>query len=540
MPLPDPNSAFPPKPLQQVYKDLARWSAWWSGSADDLTRVYGGYSTAEQSFSAQTWTSGGISGVFRRMFWGQPPKPGEQRSKLHVPVAAEIAAVSANLLFGQPPTVTVKNDGVTQERLDELIADRGGVQLHEAAETCAALGHVYLRVGWDKDVDPTGPLLSVIDADAAYPVYAYGRLREVTFVREWQDAGSVLRHMELHEPGFISHAAYLGDMNNLGRLVPLSAHPQTADIADQDMIADPDRPGSGIETGIDRLDVVGVANQRSKTWRHLPVARDLGVADIAGCEQTLDALDDTFSSWMRDIRHGRSRIHVPMYMMETQGLGKAASFDLDRELYSGMHGMSDESPLGQQLVATQFKIRYEEHAATATALLDRIVSGAGYSLQTFGLDTVRAAGTATESWAKQVRTQNTRNGKIRHWDRAIRDLSWILLAVDRVQFNGQGDPDQPVQVQFADTVSDAQLTRAQTATLLRSADAASTRTLVEMVHNDWDGGEIDAEVALIHAEQGITAPVPDGTPPQYDQGLPPGGAEPNGHTGLDLGANADS
>jgi A118 family predicted phage portal protein len=532
------DSKWPPKPMEKVYIDLGRWSAWWAGDADELSRVYGGYSgSTDQSFAQQ-----GVLRTIQRWFWSQPPKAGEQRAKLHVPVAAEVAQVSADLIFGQPPTVTVKDD-VTQERLDELIGDRGQVQLYEAAEACAALGHVYLRVGWDKDVDPTGPLLSVVDADAALPVYKYGRLQEVTFVREWEEPGSVLRHLELHEPGFISHAAYLGDVNNLGRMVPLSAYPQTADIADQDMIADPDRPGSGIETGIDRLDVVGVANQRSTRWRHIPAARDLGVADISGCEGALDALDDCWSSWMRDVRHGRSRIHVPMSMMRNEGLGKGASFDLDREIYDGMNGLTNEGPLASQLVATQFKIRYEEHAATATALLDRIVSGAGYSLQTFGLDTLRAAGTATESWARQIRTQNTRNGKIRHWDRAVRDLAYIMLAVDQVQFGGSGNPDLPVTVQFADTVSDAQLTRAQTATLLRSADAASTRTLVELVHNDWDGEAIDAEVELIHAEQGIGAPVPgqqDGAPPQYDQGLPPAGVEPSGHTGLDLNANADS
>lgn len=546
MALPDPNSPWPPKPLERAHHDVARWSAWWAGDPDQLTRVYGGYSATEQSFSAQTWSDrGGLVSAFRRFFWGQPPKVGEQQSKLHVPVAAEIAQVSADLLFGQPPSVFVKDDDATQERLDDLIGDRGGIQLHEAAETCAALGHVYLRVGWDRDVDDTGPLLSIVDADAAFPVYKFGRLQEVTFVREWDEAGSVLRHMECHERGVVWHQAYLGDVRNLGRMVPLSAHSQTADLADNEMVADDSRSGSGIETGIDRLDVVGVANQRGKSWRHLPAAKDLGVADIAGCEGTLDALDDTFSSWMRDVRHGRSRIHVPQHMLENLGLGKGAQFDHDKEIYAVVNSLPSENPLGQQLVATQFKIRCDEHMATATALLERIVGGAGYSLQTFGLDPSTSTQTATESWARQMRTQNTRNGKLRHWDRAIRDLSWILLAVDRAQFNGQGNPDLPVEVQFADTVSDSQLTRAQTATMLRSAEAASTRTLVELVHNDWDGEQIDEEVDLIHTEQGLGGPMPDmanpdGNAPPLDASVQPPGAELTGRTGLDTSANTDT
>lgn len=509
MPLPDANQVWPPKPLEKVHRDLVKWSAWWSGTPDELARAYGGWGhTAERSFSER----GGLRSAIQNWFWGSPPRPGELRAKLHVPVAAEIAQVSADLIFGQPPTVTVKDDEVTQERIDELIGDRAGTQLHEAAEACAALGHVYLRVGWDRDVDSAGPLLSVVDADAAYPVYSYGHLREVTFVREWDEDGSVLRHMELHEPGYIWHAAYLGDLYNLGRVVPLSAYPQTADLADAQMIADPDRAGSGIATGIDRLDVVGVANQRTKTWRHLPAARDLGAADISGVELALDALDDCWSSWMRDVRHGRSRIHVPMHMMENRGLGKGASFDLDRELYVGLPSPPD-GPL--QLEATQFKIRFAEHQATALALLERIVGGAGYSLQTFGLDPSTSTQTATESWARQNRTQNTRNGKLRHWNRALRDLTYVLLAVDQAQFGGKGNPELPVQVQFADTVSESQIVRANTALALRNAEAASTRTLVELVHNDWDGEEVDEEVLRIESgsDTGVAPVVPEVQPP---------------------------
>jgi len=533
------NSPWPQKSLECVARDQARWSAWWGGSPDELSRVYGGYNgTTENSFSQQ-----GLLRTIQRFWWGQPPKAGEQRSKLHVPVAAEIAQVSADLIFGQPPTVTVDDDPGTQERIDQLLGDRAGQQLHEAAEACAALGHVYLRVGWDREVDPDGPLVSVIDADAAIPVYSYGRLREVTFVREWDFSGTVLRHLEQHQVGIIWHQAFLGDHSNLGKPVPLGAYPETADIADTPMIADPDRQGSGVETGIDMLDVVGVANQRSKTWRHLPAARDLGAADISGVEGALDALDDCFSSWMRDIRHGRSRIHVPMHMMDNQGLGKGATFDLDRELYVGLTTPPD-GPL--QLEATQFKIRWQEHAETATALLDRIVGGAGYSLQTFGLDPSTSTQTATESWARQNRTQNTRNGKLRHWNPAVADLTKILLAVDCAQFGGTSNPDATITVQFADTVSDSQLTRAQTATMLRSAEAASTETLVELVHNDWDGERQAEEVARIKAEAGMGGPIPpmgnlDGNAPPLDTaGQPPAGVELTGRTGLDTSANLDS
>ncbi len=486
-----------------------------------LAQVYGGYSGG--SATERSWQ--GVIPALSKFFWGERSRPGEDKPKLHVPVASEIAQVSADLVFGQPPTVLVGNaeaDAATQQRIDTLLSDRAATQLHEGAEACSALGHSYLRVGWDRDIDPDGPLLSVVDADAAFPVYSYGYLREVMFVREWDDAGTVLRHFELHERGVIWHAAYLGDHRNLGRMVPLDAHPETSDVVGEGMFSD-DQRGSGVETGIDMLDVVGVANQRSKVWRHLPAARDLGAPDISGVEGALDALDQTWNSWLRDIRLGQARIHVPEHMLDNKGLGRGAEFDLNRELYVGLVCPPD-GPL--QLEMTQFKIRFEEHAATATALLERIVGGAGYSLQTFGLDPSSSTQTATESWARQNRTQNTRNGKLRHWNRGVLDLTKILLAVDNAQFGASNNLDADITVQFADTVSDSQLTRAQTAQMLRAAEAASTRTLVELVHNDWDGDQIAEEVALIEGEIEAVEPVAGDGQVTPDDGTDPGGSVP--------------
>lgn len=418
--------------------------------------------------------------------------------------------MSADLLFGQPPTITVADsdqdnaDAVaTQARLDVLLGERVHAQLYEAAETCAALGHAYLRAGWDLDIDPTAPITSVVDADAAFPTYRYGRLVDVTFVREWSDTNGVLRHLELHEPGYVWHSAYLGTATRLGRPVPLSAHPQTAALEVDGMIADDQRPGAGVATEITRLDVVGIRNARATNWRHIPEARYLGRADIAGVEPVLDALDDTWSSLMRDVRHGRSRIHVPAHMLETAGRGRGATVDLDRELYVGLTAPPD----GQlQLTATQFDIRDTQHLAVANALLERIAGGAGYDLQTLGM-AGDVAITATESWAKQVRSQGTRRAKIRLARPELVAYAQIVVELDRARFKGNGNPDLVPEVMFPETVSESPAARAQTIANLRSAESISTPTAVEMLWPGWDDAAVKAEVERILAERG-SAPDP--------------------------------
>ena len=49
---------------------------------------------------------------------------------------------------------------------------------------------------------------------------------------------------------------------------------------------------------------------------------------------------------------------------------------------------------------------------------------------------------------------------------------------------------------------------AQTLTLLRTAEAASTETMVRMLHVDWADEAVQAEVARIQAERGASVPEP--------------------------------
>src|SRR5690606_13784072 len=136
------------------------------------------------------------------------------------------------------------------------------------------------------------------DADAAVPEWRWKRLAAVTF---WsileQDGQRVVRHLERHERGRIVHQLYEGSADDLGRPIPLSEHPATewaADVVNAD---------SAIETGTQRLTAAYVPNVRpSRAWRGVPQLAPLGRSDFDGIEGLLDALDETYTSWMRDVR----------------------------------------------------------------------------------------------------------------------------------------------------------------------------------------------------------------------------------------------
>lgn len=489
MPLPDGNTPWPPPAWTGVYQAYRSWDAWYSGDTDRLAAVY---QTAERRTVRPSQRAGGVVGAVARFFWGTPPPTHERSPKLHIPAAGDIAGASADLLFAQPPTVRIDDpdrDPDTQQRLDTLLGEDTMTLLTEAAEVASALGGVYLRAGWDRDVSPDRPVPSVVHPDAAVPTFRWGQLVEVTFHRVVDDDGTtVVRHLEHHAPGRVEHALYVGDRDRLGRRVPLTEHPATEGYA-------PDLAGDGqsIPTGIDGLDVVYVPNVRpTRRWRNDPVAASLGRSDLDGVEPLMDALDETYTAWMRDIRLAKARLLVPSAYLDNHGRGEGASFDADREVFTPLDMLVKD---GSGITANQFAIRHEEHRATAQEWWEMIVRGAGYSAQTFGLSG-EVAMTATESNAKERRTNLTRGKKVRHWRTGLARFAEALLGIDRAQFGSRVEPQRP-GVEFPPATVETARERAETTRLLHDADAASIETRVRMVHPDWSDEQVSNEVAAL-------------------------------------------
>jgi uncharacterized NAD-dependent epimerase/dehydratase family protein len=63
-------------------------------------------------------------------------------------------------------------------------------------------------------------------------------------------------------------------------------------------------------------------------------------------------------------------------------------------------------------------------------------------------------------------------------------------------------------VEFEDSVQEDPLTLANTADVLRRAQAASTDTLVRMAHPEWDDTMVAAEVERIQQETGMAVEDP--------------------------------
>lgn len=514
MPLPETSDStrWPPPVDQDIHDVIRRWNAWYEGDRDKLEAVYDGGDVRRPTHSRSGIAhTGGIVGVAHRLFWGQPVYEGQQSTKLHVPAAADIAQTSAELLFSEPPALTLDTaDTTAQGRIDELFGEQMWDRLLDAAALQSGLGGVFLRAGWDRDRVADRPLMSVIGPDYASPRFRWGKLTEVTFT--WilpGETGQVVRYLEHHTVGAVEHGLYIGSGDKLGRRVPLDEHPETAALA---ALVNSD---SVVPTEIPMLTVVYVPNRTASAWRGDAVGGNLGQADIAVVERSglLDALDEAYSSWMRDVRLGKARAITSQGYLQSSGPGRGSWFDMDQELFVAMNipgKAGDQKPV--ELI--QAEVRWEAHQATCKAIFERVVDGAGYSAQTFGL-TGDVAITATEVSARERKTNRTRSGKARDWSRAIPDLAELLLAIDQKHLGGKVAPIRP-NVEFPPMVRDTIETTARTVSMLDGS--MSTAERVRLLHPTWDQEQIDQEVADIADERSMLtpidpfAPTPDGDP----------------------------
>jgi len=493
------GTAWPPPDLAEVFAQQDVWSAWYAGTPEGLAEVY---AHAPRDTTARRRK--GILARLGRWFWGQPAPVGERPSKLHVPLATAIAATSANLLFGTPLDLTV-DDKATQARLDELTDDTTYAELREAAEVAAALGGVYLRVVWDQAVQDK-PWLVAASPDTAVPEWRWGRLSAVTFwkvIRE--DANAVVRQLERHEPGWIRHSVWVGTANELGTQMSLADFPETADLVE--LVVN----GDSIPTGTTKLTAAYIPNLKpNKLWRHLPAAAHLGRSDFSGVEALMDALDEAYSDWMRDLRLGKARLLVGTEVLDDLGKGNGALFDLDRELFTPLNIAPGEDN-GSVIEQVQFAIRTEEHRSLCAELAERIILGAGYSLQTFGVAGDVAA-TATEVSARERQSLTTRANKASYWRPALAHLFGVLLEVDRAVFGTRTVPAEP-RVEFPDVVSPDPMDVANELSLLSAAAAISTYEKVRRLNPDWRDDQILEEVTRIREE---TAPPTVPAPAEKD------------------------
>lgn len=508
MPLPTGgNTPWPPPHLTAPFTEMERLAAWWLGDPEQLSAVYGGTAMArssEHSFDRPAQYRGGVVGAVARWFWGQPTSPQQQRTKVHVPLASEIAAASADLLFSRAITVTwgdedtrrAERDAAVQDAQDladqqaaddhATALDEAGIDptepdpltglpptppkadpvdapdvppdpaqtrfdqlreasmldatLLEAAEIAAALSGVYLRLVWDEDLQD-GPWIDVVHPDSAVPEFRYGRLWAVTFWRELVSADpQQSRGKVVRHLERHERGVILHGLYE-GDRDNLGRQIPLSEAPDLEGLVESLEDGNKIATVEGRLTACYIPNMRpAPQWRRLPQLAPLGRSDYT--PPVLALMDQLDEVMTSWMRDIRlGKARIQVPEQYLENQGRGKGAVFDGDREVYTTLNLLPVPGGPpQITATQFQIRVDEHERTARTLMDQIVRGAGYSAQTFGSDSEGTATTATEVNARERRSVMTREKKIRYWDHALSDLFYTWLLLDAQLAGVQAPP----------------------------------------------------------------------------------------------------
>lgn len=485
--LPDNNTSLYDLIDTDWQRRVREWEAWYSADPERILNYY--------ALEARKYNSG-------RFYASQERRELDQ--VMHMPLAADIAAVSASLLFSESPEFDVAD--AVRERFEGFAEGANlGALLLEAAEIAAAAGGVYLKIDLDGMVSDF-PVLSAMPPTSCRGVFHRGVLTDflhwkVVASDEAKDAYWRLFESRSRSQGgvTIEAALYKGRADNIGSRVPMDSIPETRGFDDAAQTVPLDRG-------------IGVVYVPNRLPNRLKPNSPQGVSDYQACISLLDALDEAYTSWMRDIEDGRSRLLIDESFLDgTKAADGSARFNTNERAFVKLSmeaarvGEKGYKPIEQ----VQFAIRMEEHKATCLHLIEQIVDRAGYSPASFGFGLEGRAESGTALRMRERKSMLTRNKKSRYWTARLKELLRQVGEFDRL-VGGSGEWD--IDVTLADSVVPDALELAQTVQALTAASAVSLERKVRIVNPDWTDEMVTAEVGAIRAETGLSLEPFEGEP----------------------------
>jgi hypothetical protein len=513
-------AAFPPAPYDEALRQLGIYDAWYTGQIGMLP---GGTGTPTSVAGGVQYSSGSyITRPIRS-------NSGENRSELHIPVAGDLAMLSADLLFAEAPKITLPDSQDTadrpaaperkaaQERLEMIVSsDEGHAELLRSGEYASAHGGAYLAVVWDTSLREH-VWFRAYRADCAMPEFKHGILSAVTLWTDYTKDEDVYRLLERHTPGQIKYSLFKGTDVDQGRQVSLDTIDDTAhylkivDVTDAERLPEAESLDVVVATGVPWLAVEYFPNMLpNPIWDKKGLLANLGRSDFFQLEPLFERINSLWSSLMRDFDNGMGRLTVPESYLKLNGPGAGAQFDMARQVYSPVGGLVDDGK-GGAITISQFEIRVTEHLEGIVALKREIAQRIGYSPAHLGIQGSGSVKTATEVNADFRDSERTRDKKALYVRPALGRLSRTALAIDSLVFPGKGGQiiNELPDIEFAEVSQIDPLVRAQTVQMLDAGGAISTYRKVRKAQPELDDKEAREEADEIRRERGIgTAPDP--------------------------------
>lgn len=458
-------------PVDWLWQAYALSSAWYSGDEARLAEVMRAQGAAQGRF----WAS-------------------REQVRLHVPIAADLAQLSASLIFSASPEIRCAHEP-TQARLERILQENGAyAKFLQAAELCAVHGGVFLKWNWDRSEGI--PRLSVAPAPTAMPEWRGGRMTGIRFYTELErSADGVIWRLEERylDDGRIMSRLFRGNALGLGQEAALDGREDTRRIAPEAV------------SGAGTLLAVYVPNLMPN--RKAPQS-GFGRSDFEGLYGLFDALDEAYSAIQRETRLTKTTVIVPAeYLRRRERIfPEREDADSMKWVFSNESGVFtaldiDTGENSSPITVINPEPRAQQRIALCDELVRRIFSLAGYAPQSAGLDADGRAESGTALNLRERKSLRTTEAKKTYWWHGLNALLRAGLKLDRAVFGSEADGDAELSIELVDAARPDFAQMAEILQRLQAAGAVSDWGKVELLHPDWSREQVEQEAARLAREK---------------------------------------
>lgn len=393
-----------------------------------------------------------------------------------VPLAAEMARLSSQLLFSAEPKFVNEAQEKVTERVVE--ANDPGEFFLDSGEHVAVQGYGGLRVIRDEQVADV-PLVTHVAANRCVFRLRHGRFVTGGYVvverRPDPFRDEVWRLVEDHGPGKIERALYKGNKTSLGSTVPHARWPEEF---------------SGLPERTDtRMDAPTLYR-----WNNVPG----GWSDLARLDSLFDRLNEAESIGVDKLRKSTPVVVVDRKLSDKQGRVK-----LHGVIFTGGSSSVAGEGVAKTVETIMREMDAEAHKLYVAHLRDSILMYGGYSLASWGLDNGGSADSGKALRLRQQRTLLTKAGK----ERSARAAITAAFAAACCWSENARDPKPYLpDLQFGDGLPRDPVEDAQVIATKKGAEIVSDEQGLRELHPEWTQKQIDEELERLEEERSNLVP----------------------------------
>lgn len=227
-------------------------------------------------------------------------------------------------------------------------------------------------------------------------------------------------------------------------------------------------------------------------WENVPG----GHSDIAGLDALLDNLDEA-ESLMLD----KGRKSIPVVFAARELTDENGELDNEAVVLTGDGnlGMEYGENAAKTVETVQPELQTTEHVEWINHIREMVVSHAGYSPASWSMNEQGRTDSGTALALRQARTLLTKAGKDRMAREAIRNAIAVALAwMDGAAKVTEYRPEVMLGTGLPEDVKE----KAEAVSTLKAAGLISERQAVRFMHPDWTEDQVDDELEAIEEEKG--------------------------------------